>query len=248
MPSLADDVELRARLGERMRGLRLESGFRLADLAALSGLSEPYLSRLEHGQRWPSVQVLVNLAAIYGVEPATLLTSPAAPPFEATHRATASWKGSEETGSGLMAAGSVRVSFDRASRLGLEREPADGAEGSPEAQLGMAIAGSFSMSLARQLEAAGFEPRRIETEAEVQLAVSVSGHSITEIRLECEVDAPAVPERTLNEIAQLTKRTCVVGRALLAIPLALRVRAVRPRGAKRASGKPGRARAGAGRR
>ncbi len=233
----AEDVELRARLGERMRGLRLERGLRLADLAALSRLSEPYLSRLEHGQRWPSVQVLLSLANIYGVDPSTLLWGPAAPPFTATHRAEASWEGREESGSGVMAAGSVRVAFDRASRRALEVDAPPSASGSPEAQLGMAVAGSFSMALARQLEAAGFAPRRIETEAEVQLAVSVSGHSITEIRLACEVDGAGIEERALQEIGQITKRICVVGRALLAVPLALQIRlaapAARPAGATR---------------
>ncbi len=224
---LADDVELRARLGERMRGLRLERGLRLADLAALSGLSEPYLTRLEHGQRWPSVQVLLQLSTIYGVDLSTLLWGPAAPPFMATHRAEAFWEGREESGSGMMAAGAVRVSYDRASRLALEVD-APPAGGSPEAQLGMAIAGSFSMALARQLESAGFEPSRVETEAEVQLAASVSGHSITEIRLACTVDAPGIEERALQEMAQITKRMCVVGRALLAVPLGLQVRLVGP--------------------
>lgn len=233
----ADDIELRVRLGERMRGLRLERGFRLADLAALSGLSEPYLSRLEHGQRWPSVQVLLQFSNIYGVDPSTLLWGPAAPPFMATHRATAVWRGREESGSGVMAAGTIRVGYDRASRLALEDEAAPETSGSPEAQLGMAVAGSFSMALARQLEAAGFEPHRVETEAEVQLAASVSGHSITEIRLACEVDAPGIEERALQEIGQITKRMCVVGRALLAVPLALQIRltvpAARPSGAAR---------------
>lgn len=230
----SDDVELRARLGERMRGLRLERGLRLADLAALSGLSEPHLSRLVHGQRWPSLQVLIHLADIYGVEPSTLLWGPAAPPFVASHRAEASWSGREESGSGVMTAGSVRVAYDRASRLVLEEDAVPDTSGSPEAQLAMAIAGSFSMALARQLEAAGFEPRRVDTVAEVQLAASASGHSITEIRLVCDVDAPGVPERTLEEIAQLTKRICVVGRALLAVPLGLQIRLAGP--ARRRSG------------
>ena len=102
-----------------MRGLRLERGLRLADLAAVSGVSEPHLSRLENGQRWPSVQVLLNLSNIYGVDVSTLLWGPAAPPFIATHRATAVWTGREERGSGLMTAGKFSVTYTRASRLAL---------------------------------------------------------------------------------------------------------------------------------
>jgi osmotically inducible protein OsmC len=222
-PQPSDDVEFRARLGERMRGLRLERGLRLADLAAISGVSEPHLSRLENGQRWPSVQVLLNLSNIYGVDVTTLLWGPAAPPFIATHRATAVWSGREETGSGLMRAGDFRVTYTRASRLALE-EAARAANGSPEAQLGMAAAGSFAMALARQLDAGGFEPSSVETVAEVQLAASVSGHAIKEIHLTCEVDAAGLDEQTLLEIAQVTKRMCVIGRALLAVPVAVQVR------------------------
>jgi len=173
--------------------------------------------------------VLLSLAAIYGVDPSTLLLGAAAPPFTATHRADAFWEGREESGRGEMTAGSVRVAYDRASRLALEVDDRAATSGSPEAQLGMAVAGSFSMALARQLDAAGFEPRKVETEAEVQLAASVSGHAIAEIHLACAVDAPGIEESALNEIAQITTRTCVVGRALLAVPIVLQVRLVEPR-------------------
>lgn len=219
-----DDGELRARLGERMRGLRLERGLRLVDLSALSGLSGAHLSRLEHGQRWLSVQVLLKLSDIYGIEPSTLLWGPAAPPFVATHRAEAVWEGREEFGAGIMVSGAVRVTYDRASRLGLEEERVPPTNGSPEAQLAMAAAGSFSMALARQLEFAGFECSTIATEAEVELVASANGHSIAEIRLSCDVDAPGIEEHALQEIGQITKRMCVVGRALLAVPLLLRIR------------------------
>lgn len=216
---------MRARFGERIRGLRLERGLRLVDVAALSGLSEPHLSRLEHGQRWPSVQVVINLASIFGVEASTLLTTSAAPAFAVSHQASATWHGSEATGFGVMSCSSVLVRYDRASRLALDpnEEDDDAAVGSPEELMGMAYAGSFSMALARQLALAGFEARTVHTVAEVGTAVSAGGHAISKIQLRCNAEVDDVDEHVLREIAQLTTRLCVVGRALIGVEVALEV-------------------------
>jgi osmotically inducible protein OsmC len=213
--------EVLARVGERIRGLRLERGLRLADVAALSGLSEPHLSRLEHGQRWPSLQVLLTLASIFGVEPSALLGGPGAAAFAASHESAATWDGREASGAGVMAGPSLEVPYDRASRLALDEDRTPAPKGSPEELIGAAFAGSFSMALARQLESAGYESRRIETAAEVQLAASATGHAIAEIRLRCHADGIGIDEPTLQQIAQLTVRMCVVGRALLGVSVTL---------------------------
>ena len=221
---------MRARLGEQIRGLRLEQGLRLADVAALSGLSEPHLSRLEHGQRWPSLPVLLSLSRIYGVDASVLLWGPAAPPLIATHEASARWDGSEVAGKGVMTGRSGRVPFDRESRLAMTDDSSNGKPkrkaktGSPEELVGMALAGSYSMALARQLESAGYEPRSVDTSAEVQLAVSAAGHAISEIRLRAVADVGGIDAATLDGIAQTTKRMCVVGRALVGVSVTLDAR------------------------
>ncbi len=55
------------KLGMRLRGLRKERGWRLEDLAERTNLSRPYLSRLEGGERQPSLGALFSVAQAYGV-------------------------------------------------------------------------------------------------------------------------------------------------------------------------------------
>jgi OsmC subfamily peroxiredoxin len=219
-----------ATLATRVRALRLERGLRLADVARLSGLSEAHLSRIEQGERWPSIQVLLTLASVYGVDPSTLLAGVEETDSTMRHESAATWKGTEGRGTGVMVTRSARIHYDRASRI--ERQ--DESMGSPEELVGMAYAGCFSMSLARQLEAAGFEPKTIDTAADVLLDVSAGGSAISEIRLSCEADVARIAPARFQEIADITKRTCVIGRALLAVPVVVEARlAKRKRGERR---------------
>ena len=55
------------RIGARLRRLRAERGWRLEDLAERTGLSRAYLSRLESGERRPSLGALSGVARAYGV-------------------------------------------------------------------------------------------------------------------------------------------------------------------------------------
>ncbi|QIN80363.1 helix-turn-helix domain-containing protein [Rubrobacter marinus] len=56
-----------ATIGTRLRGLRRERGWRLEDLAERTGLSKAYLSRLESGERQPSLTALFGISRAYGV-------------------------------------------------------------------------------------------------------------------------------------------------------------------------------------
>ncbi|MBE9013446.1 helix-turn-helix transcriptional regulator [Pseudanabaenaceae cyanobacterium LEGE 13415] len=56
-----------AKLGQRLRALRTERGWTLSELSEQADVSEAYLSRLEGGDRQPSLAVLFNLARVYGV-------------------------------------------------------------------------------------------------------------------------------------------------------------------------------------
>jgi len=62
-----------ARVGERLRRLRKERDWRLEDLAERTGLSQPYLSRIESGERQPSLAVLFGVARALGVPYASLV-------------------------------------------------------------------------------------------------------------------------------------------------------------------------------
>ncbi|MBB2911073.1 transcriptional regulator with XRE-family HTH domain [Streptosporangium becharense] len=54
-------------VARRLQALRTRSGMTLNALAERTGLSAPYLSRLEKGERQPSVGTLLQLARVYGV-------------------------------------------------------------------------------------------------------------------------------------------------------------------------------------
>ena len=55
------------KLGTRLRALRSQRGWTLESLAKRAGVSEAYLSRLESGDRQPSLAVLFSLAQTFGI-------------------------------------------------------------------------------------------------------------------------------------------------------------------------------------
>ncbi len=68
------------KLGQRLHSLRQHQGWTLADLGQQCQLSEAYLSRLESGERQPSLAVLFKLAQVYRISISDLfqdLLSPA---------------------------------------------------------------------------------------------------------------------------------------------------------------------------
>ncbi|MGC5561846.1 helix-turn-helix domain-containing protein [Streptomyces sp. FR-108] len=75
MDPRTDDDVLDA-VGSRLRALRRDRGITLADLAARTGVSESTLSRLENGQRRPSLELLLPLARIYDVPLDDLVGAP----------------------------------------------------------------------------------------------------------------------------------------------------------------------------
>lgn len=60
-------MDMRKLVGKNLGRLRREKGLTQEDLAALSGLSQQYLSGLERGQRNPTVVTLYELALALGV-------------------------------------------------------------------------------------------------------------------------------------------------------------------------------------
>lgn len=75
MERRTDDDVLDA-VGPRLRALRRDRGITLADLAATTGVSESTLSRLENGQRRPSLELLLPLARTYDVPLDDLVGAP----------------------------------------------------------------------------------------------------------------------------------------------------------------------------
>ena len=63
-------------VGPRLKRLRTQRGVTLADLSATTGVSTSTLSRLETGQRRPSLEVLLPLAQAYRVPLDELVGAP----------------------------------------------------------------------------------------------------------------------------------------------------------------------------
>ena len=59
-------------LGELIRRQRELAELSMRQVAAMAGISNPYLSQIEHGLRAPSEAVLETIAATLGVPPETL--------------------------------------------------------------------------------------------------------------------------------------------------------------------------------
>lgn len=74
-----DELDLDAVLtavGPRLRELRQQRGTTLAELAAETGISVSTLSRLESGQRRPTLELLLPLARAHGVQLDELVDAP----------------------------------------------------------------------------------------------------------------------------------------------------------------------------
>ncbi|CDR17547.1 helix-turn-helix domain-containing protein [Streptomyces iranensis] len=73
---LKTDDDVLDAVGPRLRALRRDRGITLADLAARTGVSESTLSRLESGQRRPTLELLLPLARIHDVPLDDLVGAP----------------------------------------------------------------------------------------------------------------------------------------------------------------------------
>jgi len=70
-----------ASFGARLRELRSQRGLTLQELADQSGLSKPFLSRLESGDRQASIAAALTLSRIFRVSLASLFEVPVADPL-----------------------------------------------------------------------------------------------------------------------------------------------------------------------
>ncbi len=127
--------------------------------------------------------------------------------------ATASWRGSLPEGDGTMrlGSGSYEGAYSAKSRF----EEGDGTN--PEELIAAAHAGCYSMALAGNLGRAGFEPENVDTEARVTIERSGDGFAITAIRLKTSARLSGIDPDQFHEIAEATKHTCPVSKALAAV-------------------------------
>ncbi len=128
-------------------------------------------------------------------------------------RAEAAWHDTFRDGKGTMKLGSGAFEGAFSYRSRMEEEPGT----NPEELLGAAHAGCFSMSLARRLEADGYPPERVHTEARVRFGRSGEGYAISRIDLRTEAEVPGVDKGLFLEKAEAAKRDCAISKALMGV-------------------------------
>lgn len=127
--------------------------------------------------------------------------------------ATATWNGNLKDGNGKLAlAGGFSGNYSFKTRF-------EGEKGTnPEELIAAAHAGCFSMAFSNELAKAGFTPKAVNTEAQVTLAQTEEGFTITQISLLVDADVPDVSESTFQELAEVAKNGCPVSKALASVP------------------------------
>lgn len=120
------------------------------------------------------------------------------------------WQGNAQSGHGhiKLASGAFEGDYSLRTRLN------GGAETNPEEQLASALAGCFTMACSLALGAAGHEPVRIHTTAQVRLTQRDGEYVIPRIDLKMEAVVPGIDAATFQEIATRAKRSCPVSKAL----------------------------------
>src|SRR5262245_25142315 len=73
LPQKQTDEEIAASLGPRLRTARAAAGLTLRDLSAVTGLSQPFLSRLERGQVSASIANLLQICRALDLSMSSLL-------------------------------------------------------------------------------------------------------------------------------------------------------------------------------
>ena len=134
-----------------------------------------------------------------------------------TKKAHAEWNGDLESGNGTMEleSGSYKGKYSFASRF------EDGVGTNPEELIGAAHAGCFSMALSNELAGAGYNPKSVNTRAEVTFEVTDDGPAITGVKLICKADVPAINDDDFEKFAEGAKDHCPVSKALTGTKITL---------------------------
>jgi len=136
----------------------------------------------------------------------------------ADRKATAEWKGNLMQGQGRMTLGSGAFdgAFSFATRMG--DEPGT----NPEELVAAALAGCYSMALNATLEKQGTPATRVNSEAIVHFGKDDNGFAIRSIDLSTKAEVPGIDDERFREVAETTKETCPISKALVAVQINLK--------------------------
>jgi lipoyl-dependent peroxiredoxin len=128
-------------------------------------------------------------------------------------KAKAIWRGTGRAGKGELSTDSgVLAGTAYSFRTRFENEKGT----NPEELLAAAHAGCFTMAVAFQLQAAGFTPTELNTEAAVSLEQEGQGFRITRSALTLRASVPNLDQATFDRIARDAEQNCPVSKVLKA--------------------------------
>jgi osmotically inducible protein OsmC len=126
-------------------------------------------------------------------------------------KANAVWQGDGRNGTGRLTTQSGVLSDSAYGfKTRFENEPGT----NPEELIAAAHAGCFSMALAFQLQAAGFTPDELRTEAAVTIEPEGDGFKISRSALTLRAKIPGIDQAKFAELARAAEKGCPVSKVL----------------------------------
>ncbi len=126
-------------------------------------------------------------------------------------KASAIWQGTGKEGSGHLTTDSgVLSSTPYSFKTRFENEKGT----NPEELIAAAHAGCFTMALAFQLQAAGFEATELSTEAAVSLVPVEGGFKIEKSALTLRATIPGIDKAKFDELAANAEKGCPISKVL----------------------------------
>ena len=126
-------------------------------------------------------------------------------------KARAVWRGTGKDGTGKLTTDSGVLSETPYSfKTRFENEKGT----NPEELIAAAHAGCFTMALAFQLQAAGFNPTELSTEAAVTLEKEGQGFQISKSALTLRGQVPGIDRGKFEELARAAEKNCPVSKVL----------------------------------
>jgi len=126
-------------------------------------------------------------------------------------KAKAAWRGTGRDGDGdLTTESGLLAEAPYSYRTRFENQKGT----NPEELLAAAHAGCFTMALAFQLQAAGYTPTELVTEAAVTLEPEGAGFRISHSALTLTADVPGLDKATFDQLAGAAEKNCPVSKVL----------------------------------
>lgn len=133
--------------------------------------------------------------------------------------ANAEWNGSVVEGGGKikLQSGTFEGNYSFNSRFGDDNKATN-----PEELIAAALAACYSMALTAAAGKAGFQPERINTNADVKIEKQGDAWVIPSIEIQTEAKIGGISEDEFQKLAEETKKTCPVSKVLAAAEISLK--------------------------